>query len=77
MSWSLFKRNILRKTNPNKNPSLNMNEVATIWSDEYDAVVKRGKDFLNMESVQKGNKELTKELFQIGITKRISNSTWC
>ena len=72
MSWSLFKRNILRKTNPNKNPSLNMNEVATIWSDEYDAVVKRGKDFLNMESVQKGNKELTKALFQIALLKGLA-----
>ena len=72
MSWSLFKRNILRKTNPNKNPSLNMNEVATIWSDEYDAVVKRGKDFLNMESVQKGNKELAKALFQIALLKGLA-----
>ena len=72
MSWSLFKRNILRKTNPNNNPSLNINEVATIWSDEYDAVVKRGKDFLNMESVQKGNKELAKALFQIALLKGLA-----
>ena len=72
MSWSLFKRNILRKTNPNNNPSLNINEVATIWSDEYDAVVKRGKDFLNMESVQKGNKELTKVLFQVALLKGLA-----
>ena len=72
MSWSLFKRNILRKTNPNNNPSLNINEVATIWADEYDAVVKRGKDFLNMESVQKGNKELTKALFQIALLKGLA-----
>ena len=72
MSWSLFKRNILRKTNPNTNPSLNINEVATIWANEYDAVVKRGKDFINMESVQKGNKDLTKALFQIALLKGLA-----
>ena len=33
MSWSLFKKNILRKTNPINNPSLNINEVATIWAE--------------------------------------------
>jgi len=72
MSWSLFKKNILRKTNPNNNPSLNINEVATIWADEYDAVVKRGKDLLNLESVQKGNKDLAKALFQIALLKGLA-----
>ena len=72
MSWSLFKRNILRKTNPNNNPSLNINQVATIWADEYDAVVKRGKDLLNLESVQKGNKDLAKALFQIALLKGLA-----
>ena len=62
MSWSLFKKNILRKTNPINNPSLNIDTVATIWADEYDAVVKRGKDLLNLESIQKGNKDLAKVL---------------
>ena len=72
MSWSLFKRNILRKTNPISNPSLNINTVATIWADEYDAVVKRGKDLLNLESVQTGNKELAKALFQIALLKGLA-----
>ena len=52
MSWGLFRRNILRQTNPNRNPSLDINQVATIWATEYDAAVKRGKDFINFESVQ-------------------------
>ena len=72
MSWSLFKKNILRKTNPIKNPSLSIDTVATIWADEYDAVVKRGKDLLNLESVQTGNKELAKALFQIALLKGLA-----
>ena len=62
MSWGLFKRNILRKTNPNTNPSLTVNEVATIWAEEYDAAVKRGKDFINFESIQRGNLDIMKTL---------------
>ena len=69
MSWSLFKANILRKTNPVSNPSLNINEVATIWAEEYDACVKRGKDFINFESVQSGNLELMKTLFRVALLK--------
>ena len=72
MSWSLFKKNILRKTNPIKNPSLSIDTVATIWADEYDAVVKRGKDLLNLESIQKGNKDLAKALFQIALLKGLA-----
>ena len=72
MSWSLFKNNILRKTNPINNPSLNINKVATIWADEYDAVVKRGNDLLNLESVQTGNKELAKAFFQIALLKGLA-----
>ena len=72
MSWSLFKKNILRKTNPIKNPSLSIDTVATIWADEYDAVVKRGKDLLNLESIQTGNKDLAKAFFQIALLKGLA-----
>ena len=72
MSWSLFKLNVLRKTSPTGNPSLNINQVATIWSDEYDAAIKRGKDFINLESIQKGNKELMKSLFLIALLKGLA-----
>ena len=73
MSWSLFKLNVLRKTSPTGNPSLNINQVATIWSDEYDAAIKRGKDFINLESIQKGNKELMKNLFLIALLKGLAS----
>lgn len=72
MSWALFKRNVLRKTNPNRNPSLNINEVATIWAEEYDACVKRGKDFINLEAVQTGNLELMKNLFKVALLKGLA-----
>ena len=72
MSWSLFKLNVLRKTNPTGNPSLSIDQVATIWSDEYDAAIKRGKDFINLESIQKGNKELMKSLFLIALLKGLA-----
>ena len=72
MSWSLFKANILRKTNPNNNPSLNINEVATIWAEEYDACIKRGKDFINLESVQTGNVEIMKTLFRVALLKGLA-----
>ena len=72
MSWALFKRNVLRKTNPNRNPSLNINEVATIWAEEYDACVKRGKDFINLEAVQTGNLELMKTLFKVALLKGLA-----
>ena len=72
MSWGLFKRNILRKTNPNRNPSLDINQVATIWAEEYDAAVKRGKDFINFESIQTGNVEIMKTLFRAALLKGLT-----
>jgi hypothetical protein len=72
MSWGLFKRNVIRKTNPNNNPSLDINKVATIWADEYDAAIKRGKDFINLESVQAGNKEIMKNLFRAALLKGLA-----
>ncbi len=72
MSWSLFKSNVLRKTNPNTNPSINIDEVATVWSDEYDACVKRGRDFINLETIQSGNKEIMKTLFRVALLKGLT-----
>ena len=73
MSWSLFTRNVLRKTNPNRNPSLDINEVATVWATEYDAAVKRGKDFINLESIQTGNLEIMKTLFRVALLKGVTS----
>jgi len=72
MSWSLFKTNILRKTNPVNNPNLDINQVATIWAEEYDACVKRGKDFINLESIQTGNVEIMKNLFRAALSKGLT-----
>lgn len=72
MSWSLFKRNILRKTNPVNNPTLNVNEVATIWAEEYEAVVKRGRDFINLEVIQTGNFEIMRNLFRAALLKALT-----
>ena len=46
MSWSIFKSNVLRKTNTDNNNSVD--EVAKIWAEEYDAAIKRGKDLVNL-----------------------------
>lgn len=73
MSWSLFTRNVLRKTNPNRNPSLDINQVATVWATEYDAAVKRGKDFINLESIQTGNLEIMKTLFRVALLKGVTS----
>ena len=72
MSWSLFKRNVLRKTNPNTNPSLTVPQVAKVWANEYDAAVKRGKDFINLESIRTGNKQIMESLFQVALLKGLA-----
>mgnify|MGYP006420545285 CR=1 FL=1 len=72
MSWSLFKKNVIRKTNPNNNPNLTILDIAGIWSDEYDMVVKRGKDFINLESVQTGNTSLMKTLINVSLLKGLA-----
>lgn len=71
MSWSLFKVNIIRKTNPKFNNN-NINQVAKIWADEYDACVKRGKDFINFESIQSGNKVIMETLFRVALLKGLT-----
>lgn len=71
MSWSLFKANILRKTNPNTNNNT-IDEVAKIWAEEYDACVKRGRDFINFESIQTGNKQIMETLFKIALLKGLT-----
>ena len=71
MSWGLFKRNILRKTNPNYN-TLDVNKVAKIWADEYDACVKRGRDLLNQESINRDNKPIMETLFKVALLKGLA-----
>jgi hypothetical protein len=51
---------------------LDINQVATIWATEYDAAVKRGKDFINLESIQTGNVEIMKTLFRAALLKGLT-----
>ena len=71
MSWSLFKANIIRKTNP-KTTNNNIETVAKIWAEEYDACVKRGKDFINLESIQTGNLQIMETLFKVALLKGLT-----
>ena len=71
MSWGLFKRNVLRQTNPNYN-TLDINKVAKIWANEYDACVKRGRDLINGEAVQSGNKQIMETLFRVALLKGLA-----
>lgn len=71
MSWTLFKANIIRKTNP-KTTNNNIETVAKIWANEYDACVKRGRDFINLESIQTGNLQLMETLFKVALLKGLS-----
>lgn len=68
MSWALFKNNILKySNNPNTLPDLKT--VASLWTKEYDAAVKRGFDTVNFVKVQKGNTKLMEELFYAALLK--------
>lgn len=71
MSWSIFKKNIIQKTNPSSN-NLNINDVASIWANEYDACIKRGNDLLNLETIQSGNLELMESLFKVALLKGLT-----
>jgi hypothetical protein len=70
MSWSIFKSNVLRNTNTDNNNSVD--EVAKIWADEYDAAIKRGKDLVNLESIQTGNKSIMETLFKVALLNGLS-----
>ena len=71
MSWSLFKVNVLRVMK--NQPSVgNIDRIASVWAKEYDAAVKRGKDFLNLESVQRGNTQIMESLFKVALLKGLA-----
>lgn len=70
MSWSLFKSNILRKTSTDNDNSVD--NIAAIWADEYDAAIKRGKDIVNLETIQQGNKSILETLFKVALLQGLS-----
>jgi hypothetical protein len=71
MSWTLFKANVLRVMK--NQPSIgNIDIVASVWAKEYDAAAKRGKDFINFESVQRGNLQIMESLFKVALLKGLT-----
>lgn len=64
MSWSLFKSNILRQT---QNGMDNIDDVASIWANEYDSCIKRGYDLLNLVPIQVGQKSILESLFKVAL----------
>ena len=66
MSWSLFKSNILRRTNPSVLEN-SIDDIANIWATEYDSAVKRGNDLVNFISVQNGNVSIMESLFRLAL----------
>lgn len=72
MSWQLFKNNILRYAN-NPNAIQDIDAVAGVWANEYDACVKRGGDTLNKIAVKTGNVQAMKQLFKAALQKGLSS----
>lgn len=68
MSWELFKQNILIKAN-NPQSIQDIDTVAKLWADEYDACMKRGGDTINKVAIKKGNKEIMQQLFKAVLLK--------
>lgn len=71
MSWSIFKLNVLRVMK-NQSSIDSFDAVASVFAKEYDAAVKRGKDFINFESVQRGNTQIMESLFKVALLKGLS-----
>lgn len=74
MSWQLFKSNLKRRLD-RPDTINNIDEVAELWANEYESVIKRGKDIVNFVTLQKGNKQGMESLFRLGLqTGLFSNS---
>lgn len=66
MSWSEFKNNIENRMDNSYFKDLD--SFVTFFVNEYDTAVKSGKDFVTLNSVRKGNKELMKETISAGLS---------
>ena len=74
MSWSLFKQNILRKTNPTSGEK-SIDDIANIWATEYDNAIKTGKDIVNLIAIQNGNTSVMESLFKLALTQGQNSSS--
>ena len=71
MSWQLFKQNILAVANrPEGIPDIDT--VARLYADEYDAAVKRGGDLLHGIPIASGNKLVMEQFFRLALQKGLT-----
>ena len=71
MSWQLFKQNILAVANrPEGIPDIDT--IAKLYADEYDAAVKRGGDLLHGIPINSGNKLVMEQFFKLALQKGLS-----
>jgi len=72
MSWDIFKQNIKRAVD-NPDSISNIDSVADLYATEYDNAIRRGRDSLNLVSIQQGNIESMRETFRISL--RLGSNT--
>jgi hypothetical protein len=71
MSWQLFKQNILAVANrPEGIPDIDT--IAKLYADEYDAAVKRGGDLLHGIPIANGNKLVMEQFFKLALQKGLT-----
>jgi hypothetical protein len=71
MSWQLFKQNILAVANrPEGIPDIDT--IAKLYADEYDAAVKRGGDLLHGIPINSGNKLAMEQFFKLALQKGLT-----
>lgn len=66
MSWQVFKSNIKRRADRPESID-DIDQVAEMWANEYDAAIKRGRDATNFVTLQNGNKSAMQNFFRLGL----------
>lgn len=74
MSWGLFKQNIKRRWD-RPDTIEDIDTVAKLWANEYDAAIKRGKDATNFVTLQNGNKDALETFFKLGLQIGLTTSS--
>lgn len=73
MSWSIFKKNVLRvMQRPEAINDIDL--VARTFAVEYDAVIRRGGDTINRVSIKTGNVKVMEQLFKSALQKGLTST---
>lgn len=72
MSWQTFKDNILRVSN-NPEGIQNIETIADLYANEYDAAIKRGFDTANGTTVRSGDVASMKQFFLLALQKGLTS----